>query len=59
MAVHLIFQRAFSHLVEAVKIERDPSPVRVDQPMETDGQALLILPLNCRRGSDHPRSTRD
>ena len=34
VTVHLIFQRAFSHLVEAVKIECDPSPVRVDQPME-------------------------
>ena len=59
VTIHLIFQRAFSHLVEAVKIQCRPSPVRVDQPMETDGQALLVLPLNCRRGSDHPRSTRD
>ena len=34
VAVHLIFQRAFSHLVEAVKIQCHPSPVRVDQTME-------------------------
>jgi len=42
MAVHLVFERRVSRLVQAVELQLDPAPVREDQTVETDGQPGLI-----------------
>ena len=39
MSVHLIFQGSLANLIEAAKLERNPTPVRVDQAVKTYGQS--------------------
>ena len=36
VAVHLIFQGSLAKLIEALKLERNPTPVRVDQAVKTN-----------------------
>ena len=43
VTVHSIFQSSLPDLVEAVKVERNPAPVRENQPVEAHGQPGLIL----------------
>ena len=38
VAVHLIFQGSLAKLIEAAKLERNPTPIREDQAVKTHGQ---------------------
>ena len=59
MSVHLIFQGSFAKLIEAAKLERNPTPVRVDQAVKTHGQPRLILVPHGLSRADNPRPSRN
>ena len=58
VSVDLIFQGSLADLIQPMKFERHPTPVRVDQAVETHGESgLVLIGYGLSRAND-PRTSR-